>query len=475
MPGHSPSWLTLDRTAGELEGQIYRGIRERILLGRMPTGQRLPPSRSLAASLGVSRSTVVDAYDRLKAEGYVAALTGSGTAVASIPVIQLEGQNSILPSTKIQSRQRVRGEILTPGLPDVSDFPHAAWGRCLAARGRSLRVHDLGYDNPCGIDELREAILEHIAATRGIVARSDQILIVPSTRAAIDLMAQLLVRRQNKEASVAWIEEPGYPAAQGLLRQAGANLVPVPCDQSGIDTARVTGPRPALIYVTPSHQYPTGATMALPRRLSLLEMARTNQAIVLEDDYDSEFQYGARPIAALQGIDRGEVVAYLGTFSKVLAPGLRVAYAVIPTRMVADASTLLEQKGMAVPIHIQAALADFIREGRLRAYLRQMNARYSERMEAMISALSRHCGHMLDIADSSGGLQLATWFQDAGVDDQKIAQSLNDIGYGVQPLSQFYLGKARPGLLFGISSIVPNQADRIASKIASVLSARPKS
>jgi GntR family transcriptional regulator/MocR family aminotransferase len=436
------------------------------------TGQRLPSSRSLAVSLGVSRSTVVDAYERLKNEGYVAALTGSGTAIASIPVTQLEGQNSILTPTKIRSPRRVPSAILTPGLPDVSDFPHAVWGRCLAARGRSLKVHDLGYDNPCGIDELREAILEHIAVTRGIVARSDQILIVPSTRAAIDLMAQLLVSRQHEKASVAWIEEPGYPAAQSLLRQAGAHLVPVPCDHSGIDIDRVSGPHPTLIYVTPSHQYPTGATMALPRRLALLDMARANNAIILEDDYDSEFQYDARPIAALQGIDRSEVVAYLGTFSKVLAPGLRVAYCVIPSRMVADASTLLEQKGMAVPIHIQAALADFIREGRLRAYLRQMNTRYSERMEAMISALTHHCRYSLNIADASGGLQLATWFQDVGVDDQKAAQSLNDIGYGVLPMSQFYLGKARPGLLFGISTLVPNQADSIASKIASVLSVR---
>lgn len=469
MAASTPAWLTLDRPAGDLEGQIYREMRNRILLGHMPSGQRLPSTRALSISLGVARSTVVEAYERLKAEGYIQSQSGSSTRVAALENPPLQGQHGRARPEPELHAEPAGGGLFRPGVPDLTDFPRAAWARCLSARARSLRVHDLGYDDPCGIPALREAILEHVSVTRGIVARPDQVLILPSTRAAIDLFARLLLQPDLPGGTVAWIEEPSYPSAQILLRDAGAQLVSVGCDADGIDTARAEGPAPRLIYVTPSHQYPTGVTMSLQRRLALLDVARKNAAIILEDDYDSEFQYGSRPIAALQGIDRGEVVTYLGTFSKVLAPGLRVAYAIVPAWLVKDASAALQVRGLAVPIHIQAALADFIREGRLRAHIRHMNLKYEERMAATALALDRHCGDRLEIAKGAGGLQLATWFRDPSVDDRPVALALKAAGYGLQPMSQFHQGSPRPGLLLGIARVSIAEVDAIAARMRSRL------
>lgn len=456
------AWLTLDRAAGDLEGQVYRAMRDRILLGQMPAGHRLPPTRSLAAALGIARSTVVGAYERLKAEGYLRSRMGAASQAAPVTAPALQGQIHPPPAPLRPPEEPASDRAFEPGVPDLAAFPHAAWARCLGARARSLRVHDLGYGAAWGIPELQTAILDHIAATRGVSARPGQVLILPTTGAGIDLLARLLLRR---DGDVAWMEEPGYPTAQALLRAAGARLVPVPCDAAGIDVAKADGPPPRLIYVTPSHQYPTGATMSLQRRLALLDIARASGALVLEDDYDSEFQYGSRPIAALQGIDRSEVVAYLGTFSKILSPGLRVAYAVVPPWLVPEAAAAARLRGAVVPVHVQAALADFIREGRLRAHLRRMNAAYAERMTATVVALRRHCGHALQVGDGAGGLQLATWFHDRRTDDHATAERLNALGSALRPMSRFHIGPPRPGLLFGIARVEPKDVDAAAEKI----------
>ncbi len=471
MPSLLPAWLPLDRASGNLEEQVYRHMRDRILSGQIATGQRLPSTRALATSLGIARSTVVSAYERLKSEGYLNTTTGSASRVAPLSMSAFverdEPPRSIQPTSNLSAARR----LLEPGVPDLTDFPHMAWARCLGARARWPRVHDLGYGEACGIRELREAIIEHLSTTRGVVARPEQVLIVPSTRVAIDLLASLRLSVGGKD--VAWMEEPGYSTAKVILAKAGASIVPVPCDDAGMDVSGAVGlPPPRIIYTTPSHQYPTGTAMSLQRRLALLDVARSNGALILEDDYDSDFQYGSRPIAALQGIDRHEVVAYLGTFSKILAPGLRVAYAVVPLWLIDEAQEALQLRGAVVSTHIQAALADFIREGRLRAYLRQMNAKYAERMAATVSALRHHCGHLLDVTEGSGGLQLATWFHNRTADDAAAADALRGDGIAPQPMSRFYLGAPRPGLLFGIANASTKDIDALAAKIARILTKR---
>ncbi len=464
----APIWLSLDRNGGDLSGQIYRSLRDRILLGQLPAGHKLLSTRALAASLGVARSTAVEAYDRLRSEGYIEASAGVATRVAALERMRPEHQrDDRAPVEGKKSDQPSYRGLFRPGVPDISDFPHAAWSRHLAARSRSLRIHHLGYENPTGIRELREAILEHISATRGVIAEPEQVMIMPSTRAAIDMLARAMLRRSGRKT--AWMEDPGYAAARLLLGDAGAEIVAVPCDEQGIDVSKAEGPQPTLIYVTPSHQYPTGATLSLPRRLALLEAARRHESLIVEDDYDSDFQYGSRPIAALQGIDRAEVVAYVGTFSKVLAPGLRVAYAVVPRWLVSEASEALHRRGVAVSTHIQAALADFINEGRLRAYLRRMNQQYAERMARTIGMLESHFGGRLVISGGNGGLQLAAWFRDEMVDDRAVVAKVNASGYGLMPMSGFFIGKSAPGILFGISQAEAAAVQRLAADLKLML------
>lgn len=446
-------WLTVERQAGDLEGQIHRAVRERILSGRLRTGQRLPASRALAHALGVSRSTVVSAFDRLRAEGFLETSAGAATRVArlSAPPQRARAAAPASPASEPEGLSAA----LRPGIPDLASFPHALWARCLAARTRSLRVHDLGYGEAAGLGALRAAILAHATATRGVAAGPDQVLVLPSAAAAIDLVARL--RLGGPGESVAWIEEPGYPVAQSILRQAGARLVPVPVDAAGMDPAGCEGGAPGIVYVTPSHQYPTGATMTLPRRLALLEAAQRLGATIIEDDYDSEYHYRSRPIAALQGIDRGDCVAYVGTFSKVLAPGLRVAYAILPPSLVERARAAQRLCGTLVPIHVQAALADFMEEGHLRAHIRRMGILYAERMALTRKALEEG-DDLIEIGAGHGGLQLAAWFRDPTIDDRAVVQALDAAGFGVRTLSEFHLGPPRSGLLFGIAAATPDEA-----------------
>ncbi|MBX5067390.1 MocR-like pyridoxine biosynthesis transcription factor PdxR [Rhizobium lentis] len=460
----APAWLDLDRDAGDLAGQIYRGLRDRILLGQLPAGYKLPSTRAFAASLGVARSTAVEAYDRLKSEGYIEASAGAATRIAALARMQQQRpMDDPWPIAETPSDKSPDHALFRPGVPDVSAFPHAVWSRYLAARSRSLRIQHLGYENATGIFELRKAILDHISTTRGVVAVPEQVLVVPSTRAAIDILARTMLRRSGRKS--AWMENPGYPAARALLGDAGAEIVPVPCDEQGIDVSRAEGPQPALIYVTPSHQYPTGATLTLPRRLALLEAARRDGSLIVEDDYDSDFHYGSRQIAALQGIDRAEVVAYLGTFSKVLAPGLRVAYAVVPRWLVAEASEALQRSGVAVPTHVQAALADFISEGRLRAHLRRMNPHYADRMVRTVEMLTGQFADRLALSGGYGGLQLATWFRDEAMNDRAIIAEVNRSGYGLMPMSDFFIGKSATGILFGISRAEPAAVQKLAADL----------
>ncbi|MBM9402697.1 PLP-dependent aminotransferase family protein [Gluconacetobacter azotocaptans] len=462
------AWLVLDRPAGALEAQIHRTIRDRILGGQFAAGDRLPSSRALAVALGVARSTVVQAYERLRAEGFLEARGGSATRIAALPSPPPHGRASgaeIPPQVRPSMPSNAAPGAFQPGLPDLTSFPHAAWARCLGARARSGRMVDLGYGPAAGVAELRAAILSHVAATRGVVATADRVVIVPSTRTAIDVIARVVLHPGQPGGDVAWVEDPGYPASHALLRAAGARLVAVACDAHGMDVARAAGPSPRLISVTPSHHYPTGATMTLQRRLAVLGAAQASGAVILEDDYDSEFQYGSRPIAALQGIDRTESVAYLGTFSKTLAPGLHVAYAILPAWLAPRVADALRMRGALVPTHVQLALADFLNDGHLRAHVRRMGALYAERMAATVAALRGHCGDILSPGADEGGLQLAAWFNDPTLDDRAVARVLATRGLAMRPLSEFHLGPARPGLLLGIARATADDADRAARQI----------
>ncbi len=288
-------------------------------------------------------------------------------------------------------------------------------------------------------------------------------MVVPSARAAAALLARCAI---GPSGATVWMEEPGYATARELLRDAGGRITPVPVDGEGMAPSSAH-PEPALIYVTPSHQYPAGVTMSLSRRLALIERARRAGALIVEDDYDSEFLEGP-PIAALQSIDRAGVVAYVGTFSKALAPGLRAAFAVLPRPLVAPVERQQALWGCFVPVPVQAALADFIRDGHLRAHVRRMGAVYRRNGRALRDAIDRGCGGLVDLGPCVAGLQLPVWFRDAGLDDVAACCALAARGFGVEPLSAHYAGRPRPGILAGAATAAAN-ADAFARALGETL------
>lgn len=467
------AFVTLNREAGDLQGQLYHEIRGRILNGGLSAGVRLPSTRHLAASLGIARATVVAAYERLQAEGYVLNEAGKASRVANIAP-PLAAQKHPKPPTAppLSTPPTQLPRHLEPGVPDLTSFPSALWGRLLASGARHMPPALLGYASPSDFPALKEAILAHIALRRGVVALPEQVVLFPSTRTAIALIARVAMRRPSPNPACVWVEDPAYPSAKRILQAEGGHLVPIAVDDSGLDIEQTsTLPAPRLIYVTPSHQYPTGATMSLPRRLQLLERAQQNRALILEDDYDSEFQFNGRPIAALQGIDHAGCVAYLGTLSKVLAPGVRLAYAVVPQSLLAEVQNEAALTGIAVSTHIQAAFLTFLREGHFGAHIKRMTTHYAARMAAFRSAIVQLCPQSLTPGPGTGGLQLALWFNNPSFNDQAIAAALRRHLYAPAPLSSMYgdAALAKPGLLCGIANLPVEQATLAASTIARLI------
>ncbi len=441
-------WITLDRTKSDLTAQLCHALRERILAGELQSGARLPSTRNLAEALGVARSTAVEAYSRLHAEGFLDAREGSSTRIASYispPIIQRGFVRNLGTADATEASR-----LFVPGSPALENFPDKIWARCLAKSCRNLASDQLDYLANPNDKRLREAICHHLATRRGVSAQTTQIVVMPSTAMIVDTIARVVIRGISTKRACAWIEEPGYPPAQALLKDAGFNVVGVPCDDQGIDVSRCDGLAPKLIYVTPSHQYPTGVTMSLSRRLDLLKCAQANGSLIIEDDYDSEFQYIGPAIASLQSIDRAQNVVYVGTFSKVMAPGLRVAYAVVPLHLVDAVLTEQRQRGLSAATHIQAGLYTFLADGHLRAHIRIMNRLYAAKMSQLRTALLDHGQGVFEVANGHGGLQLAAWFNNRSVSDVDCVSRLGQAGYGIAPLSTFYLSHARPGLLFGI-------------------------
>src|SRR5215208_4673656 len=418
-PGGRIVRIALDAESAEtLYRQVYRAIRAAILEGRLGPRTRLPSTRGLARDLGVSRSTVVQAYEQLRAEGYVDGRIGSGTRVsAMVPdsLLRLHDARGARPAPPALSsgaggtaggtagvaagafagRPSARGEALAAvprrlldvrwlaprafrgGVPAVDVFPVEIWGRLMARRWRLTPPRLLSYGDPFGHPPLRAAVAEYLNAARGVRCTPEQVLITAGSQQALDLCARTLLDPGDR----AWVEDPGYLGARGAIVAAGAQPVPVPVDAEGLDVAagRERCPRARLAFVTPSRQLPLGMTMSASRRLALLEWAARAGAWVIEDDYDSEFRYASRPLAALQGLDPHGCVLYVGTFSKVMFPSLRLGYLVVPPRLAEAFAAARHFADYCPPYLEQAVMSDFITEGHFERHIRRMRTIYRER------------------------------------------------------------------------------------------------
>jgi GntR family transcriptional regulator/MocR family aminotransferase len=457
--------------------QLYDRVRSAILRGSLSAGTRLPSSRALADGLSISRNTVLIAYGQLLAEGYVQGEAGSGTYVSRVlpeqfcepaaaaglahrptakssPTLSQRGQ--ILAADPVRpSRDEGPARAFAPAVPALDAFPFEVWTRLLARRWRARPSGLLGYGNPAGYRPLREAIAAYLGTARAVTCDVEQVIVVSGSQRALDLTARLLL----DPGDAAWVEDPGYPRARGVLQGAGARVVGVPVDGEGLDVAagvaRCPGAR--LACVTPSRQYPLGMTMSLPRRLRLLEWASRAGAWVVEDDYDSEYRYAGRPLASLQGLDREGRVIYLGSFSKVLFPALRLGYLVVPPALV-DAFTAAHALVEGQPrLFEQAVLADFMTQGHFVRHIRRMRMLYAERQAVLVKAARRELDGLLEVPAAESGMHLIGWLPE-GVSDQAASRQAAQEGVVAQPLSPYGLTpQLRGGLLLGYAALAPRQ------------------
>ena len=448
--------------------QLYAQLREAVLSRRLPASTRLPPTRTLAQELGVSRNTVVNAFEQLSAEGYLAGKVGSGTYVAhslSDETLGLRGRAQRRPgTTRNQPALSQRGAVIAsgvrepwsdlpeprvfePGVPALDAFPLRLWSRLGARQWRNAPSGLLGYGDPGGYAPLREAIAVYLGTARGVQCTAEQVIIVAGSQQAIDLSVRLLLDPGDE----VWVEDPGYLDARAVFASAGAQLVPVPVDGDGlnVDAGKRLAPRARMVYVSPSHQFPLGVTLSLARRLALLDWAARSQAWIVEDDYDSEYRYVGRPLAALQGLDHAGRVIYVGTFSEVLFPSLRLGYMVVPPALVEPFVTARALADRHSPLVEQAMLAEFIREGHFARHIRRMRELYAERRTVLVDAIERELAGWLAVSAEPAGLHLVAWLR-AGLGDKLISQRLAARGIVAPPLSRYAIAPlARSGLVLG--------------------------
>ncbi|MCW2241447.1 MocR-like pyridoxine biosynthesis transcription factor PdxR [Azospirillum canadense] len=458
----------LDRTAEEpLFRQLFGRLRGAILSGRLAPGCRFPSSRGLAAQLSLSRATVQTAYDLLASEGMIVGRAGAGTTVAPAMGLGTAADfPSPVPQPSLRGGHGTAVPLFQPGLPALDAFPRKLWSRLVSRRVRSLAESALGHLPPEGFGPLREEIATYLRIARGVTCDPEQVFVTSGFRGALALIARAL----PVAGRPVWVEDPGFPQTRTALECCGALPVPVPVDAHGLDVAaaRRSCPDAAMAVLTPAHQFPRGCPLSLERRWELLAWA-ARDAWIIEDDYDSEYRYGGPPLPALAGLDRGGRVLYVGTFSKVLFPALRLGYLVVPRPELArfrQVRTLLE--GHPPPLD-QMALADFLAQGHFSRHIQRMRRLYRQRRDALAAALERHMASFASIEVPAGGLHLILRFRD-GRDDRVAAGRLGACGLAGAPLSACFL-KARPesGLILGFANLPTQRAEESARQLRRAL------
>jgi len=465
---------------------LYEELRSAILSGHLRPGARLPATRDLAAQYGISRPTIVTAFEQLRSEGYVEGKMGSGTYVSeTLPDELLQA-----PRAKTAAGTRRRGIPLSDyarrlrplaraesrparafraSQPALDAFPTSLWAQVAARRLRGVSARLLAGGEALGYRPLREAVAEYLNTSRGVKCTADQVLIISGVQQALDRTAHLLLNAGDP----VWMEEPGYPGAAVVFRAVGARICPVPVDSEGLNLEagrrRFPRQRPRLVYVTPAHQFPLGVTMSLRRRLSLLEWARRSRTIIFEDDYDSEYRYSGRPIPALQGLDRAAVVIFAGSFTDVLFPSLRLAYLVVPSDMVDVFAAAESVSTHHPPLIDQAILCDFIREGHFARHVRRMRELYEERLSVLVDSARVRLGGLLEIPVVEAGLRTVGWLQ-GGIPAERAAQAAAKYDVEVVPLSRYAYGRSRlDGIVLGFAAVDARELRRGVEQLARAL------
>ena len=480
--------IRIDRRAREpLHRQIYDAYRTAIVESTLRPKDRVPSTRTLALELGLSRIPVLNAYAQLLAEGYFESRAGAGTVVSStlpdqIPQLQRSVTSPSLgrgprPISRaclpLQSMEGIlhwfggRLGAFSVGQPAFDHFPFKIWSRLVVRRSRNLNVSSMHYSDPMGSRHLREAIATYLRAARGVRCEAEQIMIVSGSQLALEVSTRVLLDR----GSAVWMEEPGYGFARNVFALSSRRVVPVPVDDEGLDVAagikRCRNARAAL--VTPSHQYPTGVTMSASRRLQLLEWAHNCGSWIIEDDYDSEFRFDSMPIASLQGLDRSSQVVYIGTFSKVLFPSLRLGYLVVPSDLIDRFLAVRLTIDISPPTFLQSVLADFIEEGHFSRHIRRMRLLYRERRSVLLESLRKDLGIPVDVAGEQAGLHVSVTLP-SGFRDIEIAERAERVGLWLAPLSTSYMKQPAPqGFILGFSNTPTVEIPRAVKKLSRLM------
>ncbi|WP_434630523.1 PLP-dependent aminotransferase family protein [Chromobacterium sp. CV08] len=469
------------RNDGEhLSRQLYRQLRELIRQRRLAGGSALPSSRTLAQTLKLGRNTVLSAYDQLAAEGYLESRHGSGTYVcdafaddpAHSPRTDAPARRLSLRGRRLAEASRLpagRLGAFVPGQPELTLFPHKQWQQCLNRRQRGAPLAWLHYQHQGGLPALRGALSQYLHLTRSVRCEPEQLLIVPGAQSALTLLAQLLA----EPGDTAWIEEPGYTGAQAAMLAAGLRCRGIRVDGQGLCPDPDATP-PRIIYATPAHQYPTGAVMGLSRRLELLALARRHDSWIVEDDYDGEFCYTSAPLAALQSLDRDGRVIYLGTFSKVMFPGLKLAYLVLPPELVDPyrrCQARLQGEGSYLQ---QAAVADFIEQGHFARHIRHMRELYQRRQLLLRHAAAQYLGDAMPLHGGDAGMHLLAALPD-GFDEWELQTAAAEQELWLRPLARHFLETPyRNGLVLGYAGIEDHALRPAVQQLADLLETRLK-
>jgi GntR family transcriptional regulator / MocR family aminotransferase len=459
--------------------QLYDLLRKAILEGKIMPGQKLPGTRSLAAELKISRNTVAIAFDLLRIEGYISGRTGSGSFVNEIPdntytakrklnIDHLSEVDKSVSAVKAKPVKSLKDKIspesiahinksdtrIIPfqnGIPAINEFPFKIWLKIINKVSINIANLHLGYGDSAGYKPLREAIASYLRTYRAVNCSTDQIIIVNGSQQGLDLIGRVLL----KKGSNVWLEDPCYFGIKASMLNADAAIHPCPLDDEGINInySDKHNPKPDLIYTTPSYQFPLGITMSVSRRIQLLNYAEKNNCWIIEDDYDSEFRYVGSPLPSLQGMDKSKSVLYLGTFSKVLFPGLRMGYLVLPDKkMTEDFMALKFIMDRQSPILDQTILAHYLNEGHFTRHIRKMRMLYKSRQEFLINEINKNLNGLVKVKPAPSGMQLILWLPE-NINDKEVTEEAFENNLIVNPLSNYSIKFFKaPGIILGYTA-----------------------